>query len=364
MTKIKIALAITLAEHGGAQSHVYDLVSSLKDRFSFLVLIGQEGWLSEKLRGGGVEVAIVPALVRDVKGFGDVAAIFEMMRIIRGFGPQLIHLHSSKAGLIGRIVAHWVGVPAIYTVHGWGFKAGVPIFRRLLVWFLEQLLIGFSRAIVCVSNYDSRLARQYLFGASRRVRVIWNGVPDTEYRRDAVGAGSVSVAMVARFQEPKLQELLIQVFASDRRFSNIDLVFVGDGPRLQLAESLAHRLGVRCQFFGSRSDVPEILSKMDIFVLLSAYEGLPVSIIEAMRAGLPVVASRVGGVEELIVAESTGILVSNELEAVSSALLRLIESSALRRRLGRSGRERYEEFFCSSNMCRDVAALYESVLTP
>ncbi len=169
--------------------------------------------------------------------------------------------------------------------------------------------------------------------------------------------------MVARFTEFKDHGLLLRAFARVPGESRLKLV--GDGETVAAARKLAEDLGIRdrVEFKGSRGDVPEILAETDVFVLASKTETLPISILEAMRTGLPVIASDVGGVSEEVIDEETGLLVEpGSVDELAAALRRLLADKTLRVRMGRSGRRRFEQIFRADKMIESTEAVYREVL--
>jgi glycosyltransferase involved in cell wall biosynthesis len=356
----RVAVIITLAEHGGAQRHVYDVVTSMLERYEFRVFVGQDGWLIDRLRAVGVQCEVIPTLGREIGVAKDVSALFDTYRALKDFQPDLVHLHSSKAALLGRLASCVGGYPVVYTVHGWGFKPGVPVVRRVVVWLIESLLGLFAKRIVCVSKYDYRLAAAWLPHVRHRLRTVWNGVVDDSHRADYVAKDIVRILMVARFQEPKLQSLVVDAARLAARGCRLEVQFVGDGPQRDEVEALAVCESRNCEFkfLGSRDDVPQLLASADVFLLLSGYEGLPLSIIEAMRAGLPVIASSVGGVPELIENNVTGLLVENKSEYIAAAIAELANNVELRRAMGLAGRAKYERSFASNAMVESLTAVY------
>nr|WP_297861133.1 glycosyltransferase [Meiothermus sp.] len=170
--------------------------------------------------------------------------------------------------------------------------------------------------------------------------------------------------MVARFAVPKDHGLLLQALA-DLQEQPWEVELIGDGPMQSLAEEQAARLGIgdRVRFLGARKDVAECLAQAHIFVLASNYEGFPLSILEAMRAGLPVVASNVGGVAEAVIDGETGFLVPRgDVHALRSRLAQLIENPQLRTQMGMAGRARYKAHFTLEQMLEKTLAVYEKVL--
>jgi glycosyltransferase involved in cell wall biosynthesis len=359
----RISYVITNADLGGAQRHLLTLVeSAVRNGFSVDVFVGEAGPTCNLLRALGVQVYRLSGLKRRFALLSDANAITTLRRQLSKRRPDLLHLHSSKAGLIGRLAALGMNVPIIYTAHGWGFKSGVPVLRRAIVFLSELLTSRLAAKIICVSRYDFELACRLLTFARERVVLIRNGVPDTGVRASPASTPT-RVVMVARFQEPKLQTVLIA--AVKNLPISVELFLVGDGPMRAKAEkfALSQGLAKRVRFMGEVTDVPNILKSCHIFVMISAYEGLPLSILEAMSVGLPCVASNVGGVSEAIEDGLTGLLIQeNTATSVAEALLRLINDPVARAAMGQAARKRYEERFTTTSMTSATLGLYKQLI--
>lgn len=357
---MRVLQIITLSEMGGAQRHVSDLIATLRHKVDMTLVVGAEGWLAQQARALDVQCHVLPSLGRSVNPWKDLVALRQLVALIRDHGPDIVHLHSSKAGFLGRIAARIVGVPAIYTAHGWGFKPGVPLHRRYLVLIAEALAARLAARIICVSSHDFQLAARNRLFPSRRLVEIRNGVADDAPTKRVRQDGKCRFVMVARFQEPKLQTLLLSAF-SHLQSADKELWFFGGGPEFEATKTQASAM-VDVTFWGNQDNVRERLAECDVFVLLSAYEGLPLSIIEAMQAGLPVVASRVGGVPELVDHGRSGVLVDNaNINDVVQALSSLLHSAQQRGAMGRAGRRLYLEFFSLEAMADAVERQYTQI---
>lgn len=360
---VKIGFVITKSEAGGAQSHVLELLEGLRVEHRVILACGDDGWLAEQARMRGIPVTIIPDLVHPIRPVQDMRACGKIKGWLAREKPDLLHAHSSKAGLVGRIAARMAGIPAVFTAHGWAFTGGATATRKLIAVPSEWLAARTGGDIICVSRYDRDLARRYAIASDARLHTVWNGIEDAEMRA-APGSGVVPVVtMVARFAAPKDHATLLQAMAliGDRTWR---LRLVGDGPLLSDAKALACSLGLesRVEFPGSRSDVMALLAQSDVFVLASRFEGLPISILEAMRAGLPVVASNVGGVPELV-DEETGVLVSpSDAVALANALKRLLGNPGLLAAMGAKGRKKYERDFKASAMIEKTLDIYRASL--
>ena len=306
---------------------------------------------------------MLPDLTGPLDPYRDLRAVVALTRLFRHRRPDLVHLHSSKAGLLGRVAAKLSGVPAVFTAHGWAFTEGASAARRQLAIWAERLAAPLSAAIIAVSAYDRALAARH--HVTRKAVVIHNALPhsDLPLPRPAQNTRPVRLVMVARFAVPKDQLLLLRAAAA---FPQTEVWLIGDGETRPQAEALTHQLGMmdRVKFWGNREDVNQLLSESDIFCLCSHYEGFPISILEAMRAGLPVVASDVGGVAEAVSEGQTGLVVAqHDLAHWRLALGRLVDDGALRRQLGTAGRGRFEAEFTAAPMLERTWQVYQRVLS-
>lgn len=363
---MRILFLITRAERGGAQSHLLELVRGLGPEHEILLVSGEDGPLLEEASSLGARIQVIPSLVHPIRPLRDLAAIRQVLRIIRSFAPDLLHAHSSKAGAVGRIAAALSGVPSVFTAHGWAFTDGAPAHRKLIGATLEKLCAPLCRAIIVVSEYDRHLAHRFGIAHENKLVVIHNGVPARNAASPA-GRGQrsdIAIVMTARFAPPKDQLLLIR--ALKLLPDCITVRFLGAGAAMASCEQAARSLGVRSRvsFLGDRGDVAEQLADADIFALCSNYEGLPISIIEAMRAGLPVVATDVGGVGELVEDGHNGFLVpKGSVEILAERIRSLAVSPGVRLACGNNGRAKFERQFSSDAMLRTTLNVYGSVLS-
>ncbi len=359
---MKILYIITRSEVGGAQAVVLAYLRNLKERVELALVTGEEGFLADEARTLGVSVFVVPSLVPAISPRLDCQATRALYKIIRSYHPDLIHAHSSKAGLLGRLAANLAGVPSIFTAHGFAFAENARPLRRLIAIPSEWAAAKLGRAVIAVSYYDADLALRRRV-VQKNLSVIHNGIPDVPFRSSPHDNSQVNIVMVARFAPPKAHELVLRSLKGSP--PNFNLWFIGDGPTESQVRAEATTLGLaeRTVFMGNRRDVPELLSKAHVFVLASRHEGLPISILEAMRAGLPVVASDVGGVRECVRDHDTGFLVQrNDIEGMRSSLAKLIASPALRQQMGQSGRQLFSTNFTERAMIDKTLEVYKTVL--
>lgn len=363
---MRLLYLITRSEPGGAQVHLLELLRGLQNRAELYLGVGSEdgeAFLVEEARSLGVKVHLLPHLVQPLRPTADLRGLREVLTLIQQVQPNLVHAHSSKAGLLGRMGAWRVGVPSVFTAHGFAFTDGVTPLRKALALPPEWVAGRLGSFVIAVSENDHKLALRYRVVAPSRVTTIWNGIPDVPYRANPV-QGPPKIVMVARFAPPKSQTQLLTALSGLRELS-WSLELVGEGPLLEPVRRLAAELGIsdRVSFLGVRRDVEVLLAQGQIFALASDWEGLPLSLLEAMRAGLPVIASNVGGVPEAVADGETGFLIpKGDVETLRDRLVRLIQDPELRMRMGAAGRARYEAHFTLEQMLEKTLAVYGKVL--
>ena len=358
---MRILYVITRSEIGGAQRHVLDLLNHFHHLYEIALVVGDEGYLAEEARMLGIKVWICKNLVQPIDFLEDLRAFSELRAVLKRFKPDLVHAHSTKAGLIARIAAKFEGTPSIFTAHGWAFTEGTSNLNRILAAPTEWFLAKITSHIICVSEYDRKLGLRFTNKNSNCITKIHNGIEDTPLKRSS-NKNEVIIVMVARFSQQKDFKSLIEAFSY---LKGCRLRLVGDGPLLEEAKHLTEKLKIahRVDFFGLRSDVTDILASSDIFALISHYEGFPISILEAMRSALPVVASDVGGISESVLHNATGFLTNRrDSSNLKISLAKLVADPQLRQKLGEAGRARYSQFFTLDIMVYKTRMIYEKVL--
>ncbi|ABZ83436.1 glycosyltransferase, group 1 family protein, putative [Heliomicrobium modesticaldum Ice1] len=387
---VKVLQLITLSETGGAQKVVYELVCGLINRrqrkpdslpcveFDVSLASRAEGALVEWIKNDCPEVPFYPLqhLQREIDPLKDGLALLELWRLIRRIRPHIVHCHSSKAGILGRLAAYLAGVPVIlFTVHGWSFY-GMAGFRRSLFRALEKWMTTITDAIVCVSEHDLKEGHSQQILTKASARVIHNGIPSEmevgnflPLRQDLLTnhQTAYTVVTVGRLAEQKDPWLFLDIAEKcaekclQKNDCKMRFFWVGQGPlekEIQ-AEIKKRNLTEWVSLLGERQDIPAILRQADLFLLTSRWEGLPIVILEAMRAGVPVLSVDVGGIREMIQSETTGIIVdTREPDAISTALLNLLQDPEKRKRLGTSVRGRFLQQFTVDMMLREYKKLY------
>ncbi|WP_212749081.1 glycosyltransferase family 4 protein [Marinobacter shengliensis] len=365
---MRIVYVITRSDvMGGASVHLLDLARGMKSLgHEVTVLVGGQGIVVDRAEQFGLECLPLRYMVREISPLVDLKGYFELRKKLAELKPEVVHLHSAKAGILGRLAARSISVPAIYTAHGWPFTEGVSEKKRKFYAFIERAMAKLSARIITVSEYDRDIAIESKVADGDQLVVVHNGIPDVPVnsRSPEPEPDRIKLVMVARFEEPKNQRALIEALAS---VVDLDwtLEFIGDGPNLESVMELVEALGLseRVMFLGSRDDVPACLGAADALVLVSRWEGLPLTVLEAMRAGLPVIASDVGGVGEAVGHGVTGFLVPRDSKpALIESLRRVISDPAIRESMGKAGRQRFEAEFTFDGMLHRTLAVYHHVI--
>lgn len=363
-SKRKILIASTNADWAGAPIHVLTLVSALQADFDVFIVFGEDGPVRQTLLTKGVPSTVLPTLRSSINPVRDLRCFLAFLKIARSVRPDLLHAHSSKAGMIARLAATVLRLPCLYTVHGWGFGAGRARLQSALVYWVERVFSYIpGGAYIFVSKADQRVGMIRLKLDPDRCLTVHNGMPDHGCRAQVESCSTV--IMAARACHQKDHDLLLKSFQEcDTSFR---LVLVGEGTdspdfhdRVRAGAPGKH---TQVDCLGLSDQVPQLLAQAGIFVLCSRYEGLPLSIIEAMCAGLPIVATDVGGVSELIEDGVNGFLVpAGNQAALTDCLDRLQSDPALRVRMGQASRERYLANFSDTQMAAAVAQRYRAML--
>lgn len=359
---MKIVQLIThLNEIGGAQVHVRDLSRRLSKDHTVHLIHGGESTVSDDLMVEGVFYMHNRFLIRDIHLIKDFLAIVELRKMLKRIKPDIVAIHSSKAGIVGRIACWSARIPCVFTAHGWAFSEGVDYRKQYFFRKVEKWVGKLSKQVITVCDKDRNLALRHEVLQPEKIITIHNGVVDT---RNSVlereNREEVRIIMVARFEKPKQQLELIKALLVVKEL-DWHMIFVGDGRLKQASAQFVqeNNLGHKVTFLGSHSNVDELLKDADIFVLTSAWEGLPLSILEAMAFGLPIIASNVGGVSEAVRDSENGFLIQNNLTEI---LPLLIEDKLLRKKMGEKSREIYEASFTFEKMYEKTISTYHNLL--
>jgi glycosyltransferase involved in cell wall biosynthesis len=350
---------------GGAEAHVRDLTIGLITRGHncFVIVGGPEGLLHQQLRAKGVPLIVIPPLQKPLHPVRDIQSLLQLLSLLRRLKPDILATHTAKAGFIGRLAAKLVGIPCVFTPHGQSFidrKHGRVIKHRLL---LELLALKCGATTIAVSEAERQLALAHLRMDRARISLIHNGIPDCAAER-RVGHGPVRLTMIARFDHQKDHYTLLRALSALNQLK-WELRLAGIGPLLSTVKRFAQECNISScvRFIGECSDVCSLLADTDIFVLISNSEAFPISILEAMRAALPVVATDTGGVGEAVSDGENGFLVARaDSSTLAEKLSVLIKSPELRLKMGGYSRQRFLRNYEWNYMLDQTEAIYAGLL--
>jgi glycosyltransferase involved in cell wall biosynthesis len=343
----RILILITLAEVGGAQTYVAQLLPALAGQFDVVVAAYGPGPLRDAARAAGVRFVPLRQVRRDPHPLRDILGLLELVALLRRERPDVVHVNSSKAAALGRVAALVGRVRVrVFTVHGWAFKAYSGTTGTLYRW-ADRVLAPLTTVTICVSETERAAGLAARTCRADRTVVIPNAIDVEASPRARLDGDPPRIVTVGRLAAPKDPLTLVRALPAlaPRPYS---LAFIGDGREQPHVEQQIDALGVRdrVEMLGERHDVADLLAAADVFVLASRSEGAPLSILEAMAAGLPVVASDVGGVAELVADGETGLLVPpGDPAALAAALARVLDDRGLRGRMGAAGRARARDRF-------------------
>ena len=379
---IRVAHVITRLDLGGAQDNTLHTVRHLKTPFAPFLVAGPGGLLDEETLRSGMEAHFVASLIRPIRPWRDVAAVAALARLFRRLRPEIVHTHSSKAGIVGRTAAAVAGVPVVvHTIHGFGFHPGQAGALRAALFLAERAVRPLTTHVVAVSRAHVERGAALGLLDPARASVIRSGVHLAEIRAAAGAAASRGreahrarlglpqdgplVGMVACLKPQKAPLDFVEVASRVARGRpDVRFVIAGDGELRGAVVSRARALGLddRLHLLGWRRDVPDLLAALDVLVLTSRWEGLPRVIPEAIAASVPVVATAVDGSAEILHDGLNGFLAPpGDVEGIAARLARLLDDPDLRRRVADAARPLLEEFDID-RMVRRQEALYARLL--
>lgn len=370
---------VTKLELGGAQKVALGTLDRLSpERYERGLVSGPEGLLCDAAeRLEGVECYWIPTLVREISPWNDLRAFVGLWRLFRRTKPDIVHTHSSKAGILGRWAAWMAGVPCIFhTAHGFGFHDyQKPAVRAFFVW-IERVTRPITTKTVMVSSDNARRAEAA--GIVRRGDWILTreGINTADFLEDrprraslarwGVPEGRIVVGMVACFKPQKSPVDFVDAAALVlEREPNTQFVMAGDGELRGAVESRIsqHGIGDHFTLLGWVDDMPELYRNLDVFVLTSLWEGQPCVFAEAMASGLPIVATAADGAREAIIDGETGFVHERrDVQGVAESIALLVGNGPLRRTMGDAGRTR-AHLFDIARTVRDVEAEYRRART-
>jgi glycosyltransferase involved in cell wall biosynthesis len=382
--KIKILRVIARLNIGGPAIHVVLLSAGMdRVRFESLLVSGSEnpgeGSMLDYALSHGVQPTIIPEIVGEFSlGPRELRALVRLYRLMRQERPHVVHTHTAKAGFVGRLAARLARVPVVvHTFHGHVLHGYYGPRKTQLLRRMERGLACLTDCIITVSEQVKRDLVTYGVATADRIQVISLGLeldpfldcgPNRgTFRHELqLNGGERLVGIVGRIFPIKNHHLFLEAAALvAREDPAARFVIVGDGTLRPALERQAQETGIadRVIFTGWRRDLPGIYADLDVLAVTSNNEGTPVSAIEAMAAGCPVVATHVGGLPDLIREGETGYLVPpGDAPAVATALLRVLHQPEMARCMGETARKAAQERFSAQRLITDMEQLYLELL--
>jgi glycosyltransferase involved in cell wall biosynthesis len=366
---MKILYGITKSNFGGAQRYVFDLArESKKAGHEVSVLCGGEGVLVKRLQEENIRVITFPHLKRDISLLDEARSLNFILLTLRNERPDVFHTNSSKLGGLGNFTARLAGIKKIvFTSHGWAFNEKRPFWQKVLIKFFSWLTIFFSHQTICVSDKTREQIERWPL-VKNKLKVIHNGIDHfpTLSREEArkelgVNDSTLLIGSLAELHHIKGLDILLEAWQKFVKNHDAKLVIFGEGEERKNLVHLAEVLEIKgsVNFKGFVEDARRFLPALDIFILPSRSENLPYSVLEAGLVGLPSIATRVGGIPEIIETGVSGALVEPESpREILSTLILFSEDQTLRERVGSALKEKVQSEFTLEKMARDTIGLY------
>lgn len=344
---MRIMEVITLSELGGAQSVVANLSNELSLEDELIVVAGKKDGKLWNILSPSITKVGLKHLVRRISPFHDFLAFLSLVRLYRKYKPDVIHLHSSKAGLLGRLA--FPSNKTVYTVHG--FDSIRVAYRKLLPF--EKGMQHFCRSIVAVSQYDYQHLQEE--GIKKNLKMIHNGIPEPlkgkEVKLDIPSKFEKTVLCIARIAKPKRLDIFLE---TARLLPQYAFIWIGN---LEDSPSTSENVF----FLGNIPHASQYCMAADLFMLPSNFEGLPMVIIEAMSYGKPVVASHVGGIQEIVRNGYNGYTVSNTPQAFAEKIEAILSIPHLAKTYGYHSFQKYKEELTAREMTQKYKNIYTEI---
>ncbi|MFG1912005.1 glycosyltransferase [Kribbella sp. NPDC048928] len=372
--RIQVALIVTRFIAGAGGVALRGVLPLDPARYRITVITGQGGPLTDRAAAAGMRVVIEPSLVSPLSPTDDRRALRRLTELCQEGRYDVVHTHSAKAGALGRLAAHRAGVPQIvHTYHGFPFHEFQNPVRRAAYVAIERRLARITDSVLAIGSGVATEALRRGLARPSTLRTITPvvesvTVPRTEASRAAARAalGITTelplIGTVGRIDYQKAPEHFIAAVAALRRTDAV-AVWIGSGPGDREAKELVRRTGLsdRFVFAGERSDVPQLLPAFDVFAMASRYEGLPCAVVEAMRCGIPVVATAVNSVPDLVVPGESGVLVPpGRPRLLAEAIDDLLDDRVKAERLARQGQAAADSTYDAESLAEVLDQVYSA----
>jgi glycosyltransferase involved in cell wall biosynthesis len=370
---IKVLHVVTRMNTGGVAVLLDDLMSSFDPRFVEATLITgscdetEEDYLS--VRKQSYRFIRVACLQKKFNPQNDIQSFLEIRRLIKSLQIEVIHTHTSKAGLIGRLAASTLKPRPVrvHTFHGHLLTGYFSSWKTKLVYSIEKILEMFTDSFVAMGSQVKNDLESIGLGKRAKFNVFFPGLPSRVFEPKSIarqGLGLTEngtyILFVGRMTAIKRPDrLLDSIKELVKRKVDIQVLVAGDGELLAGLRDQVAEADLPIKFLGWRSDIPKLIAASDIAILTSDNEAVPLTLIEASMAGLPLVSTNVGSVSDVLINDLNGYLVDSEPAALADALQKLAIDPVLREIMGKAGRERATRYFSLEKMCADHTELYQ-----
>jgi len=385
----KILYLITQSDFGGAQAYVYNLATNINQEYDIVVAGGEQGYngeLYQKLNKKNIKYIYLKHLKRAINPWRDFLALLQIIKLIKSTKPDIIHLNSSKISILGSLAFAFIRgfaicgirihsrIRIIYTVHGWVFNE--PERSGLFYKYAEKFTACLKDKIICISDYDQQIALKEKIAPAKKLTTIHNGIKQINFlskeqaRQKLQQISNIQypipnivIGTIANLYKTKGLKYLIQaikLLITEYKLS-IATIIIGDGPEQKKLEKLIkqNNLTKNIILAGNIKNAASLLKAFNIYICSSVKEGLSYTIIEAMQAGLPIIATDVGGNPELIINNETGLLVnSKNPQPMAENIIKLINNSTLAKKLGEQAKNNSLNFGLEK-MVKKTEAIYD-----
>jgi len=357
--KKRVLFIITLLEGGGAQRFLYNFISHLnQEKYKILLAAGTDGYnkFLHKLEGIGIPTQDLYFLKRDISFYRDYRAIDEIKKLIKDFNPDVLFLNSSKAGALGSMAGKaFPMLKIIYRIGGWSFNDPVPWYRRFIYILVEKYTAKYKDIIIVNNKHDFDQAKKLKINPRKALKLIHNGIDlkkikfieqskaRLEIIRKISGQGGnvfkakYIIGTIANLYKTKGLEYLLEAIKRLPNDLPVISVIIGDGNERNYLKKIIKEKGIKNKVFltGSLDNAWKYLKAFDLFILPSVKEGFPWTILEAMAAKLPIIATNVGAIPEIIKSGKNGFMIkSKDPEAIKKAIEEILSNYKLQQELG------------------------------
>jgi len=372
---IRVLHVIGSSKFGGASAIILGLAEVAKREGWEVDILATDPVFQEKVRGAGIGLVALNGINREIRPLADLRGLWRLWRFLRAKRYTIVHTHTSKGGFLGRLAAKLAGVPVVvHTAHGFAIHEASPVMEKIAYVALERLASSWCDEIVCVSEFHRDWGSQLGLARDRKLVAIPNGIqrqrclpalPPAQVRESlGIAPETFAILCPSRLAPQKgIEDLLHAVL----RFKGLlegrfHVYLAGEGPAQEEYKALSAQLGLSdlVTFLGFRDDIPNLLAAADLVVLPSIREGLSISLLEAMAASKPIVATSIGSNREV---QSALLVEPGNRDELASAIVRMYQDRNLAAQLGQNAGLRFRQHYTEETMLQDYRRLYLRLLS-